>query len=311
MATSDPAPADRALRPDRGLLRLRGVSGRLGGPGAPLRRPWHQRADDRLAREEAVSGRGPAPPAGRVLEVLVAAPTVRVERIELAGGGRAVRKIYSLPRFGQRLRLAFGPGWLGRPKGEREADNLRRLHRGGAAAPPPLAAGSRRDRLGFVRQSWLLLPDLSPRPTLAEVLAGRAPVPTAFADRERLWQAVGASVADIHRLGCFYRDLRARNLLLGEGDLFWIDAAKSRWAKPPLAAAAAALDLAGFVLPLDLPPSAWSALIAGYGAFTDLERPQQLSRLLGRRRRRRLARVLAREAQRQSAGRNPVRIDGP
>lgn len=240
-------------------------------------------------------------PEGAVVERLVDAATVRVEVVELVDGRRVVRKLYSFPRLEQRLRGALRHSWLGRPKGEREAANLERLARGGAAVLAPLGWGSRRDRLGFVRESWLVLPYLERRATLEQILCGAAEVPGA-GEEGALWREVGVSVRRIHDLGCFYRDLRPRNLLVAPGDLRWIDASKSRWTPAPLPRPLAAEDLAGFLLPLDLAPrraaQVWSAFREGYCDFEDLAELEELPRELGWGGRRRLRKCVARERDR-------------
>lgn len=241
-----------------------------------------------------------AAPPGRPLRLLVDAPTVRVEVVELPGGVRAVRKVYALPSWRRRLAAVFGHAWLGRAKGPREAANLARLARGGAPVLAPLGSGERRDRLGFVRASWLLTPFLDGAPTLLELLrGGSAPVAAAVEDRAALWREIGAGVARIHRLGCRYRHLRARNLLLGPDGPRWIDASKSRWRRAPLARALAAADLHGFLAPLEqagwLTAADWSAFGAGYRPSRPELALAELERLISPRERARCRRELERE----------------
>jgi len=247
---------------------------------------------------------GGAPPEGAVLRRLVDAPTVKVELLELPSGERAVRKLYSFPRWSQRLRGALRHSWLGQPKGEREAGNLSRLAAGGAPVVAPSSSGSERDALGFVRQSWLLLPYLEGRLGLDQIVAGAA-APPGPDGADALWRQVGRGVRKIHQLGCFYRDLRPRNLLVGEADQRWIDASKSRWFPAPLEPARAAEDLAGLLLPLPVEEGErawiWTCVRGGYGAFQELADPSALAGLLGGRGRRRLEAVLRRERLRQRA----------
>ncbi len=236
-----------------------------------------------------------------VVRRLVDAPTVRVEVVE-GEEGLELRKLYSFPRWGQRWRAALRHTWLGQAKGEREAANLLRLAQGGAPALAPIGCGSRRDRLGFVRASWLWLPYLEGWVSLAEVLRGQAEPPPAWRNRGRLWQEVGAGVARIHALGCRYRDLRPRNLLLGPAGMRWIDASKSRWLPEPLPRAQAAEELAGFLLPWEGELGEdFTAFWRGYRGWEGVERAVELTAELATPARKRLRRLLEREAARCQA----------
>ncbi len=230
--------------------------------------------------------------------VLLEAPTVRLV-VEERDGGPVVRKTYRFPRASQRWKGALRHTWLGRPKGEREAANLLRLAEGGAPALRPLEWGSRRDRLGFVLESWLVLPYLEGWVGLDQFLRPSSPPIEGWDSLHGLWKEVGHAVSRIHDLGCLYRDLRPRNLLVGPGELAWIDASKSRFRSGPLGAEERAEDLLGFWLPVPADrregfPAFWK----GYGGDPVLGDLAGLERQLSAGGRRRLRRVVRRERER-------------
>jgi hypothetical protein len=230
--------------------------------------------------------------------VLLEAPTVRLV-VEERDGCPVVRKTYRFPRVSQRWKGALRHTWLGRPKGEREAANLLRLAEGGAPVLRPLEWGSQRDALGFVLESWLVLPFLEGWVGLDRFLTLSPPPIAGWDSPEGLWREVGHAVSQIHDLGCLYRDLRPRNLLVGPGELAWIDASNSRFRSGPLGAEERAEDLLGFWLPV--PPDqrqGFAAFWKGYGGDPVLGDLAGLERQLFAGGRRRLRRVVRRERER-------------
>ncbi len=238
-------------------------------------------------------------PASELQAVLVNRPTVRVERRRLLDGRQVLLKLYFFPHAGARVAAAFRHTWLGVPKVVREACNLMRLDAAGVPVPRPLAWAVARDRCGFVRDSWLLLPWLAPGATLEDLLLdGLAPTGAAF------WETVGASISRIHAAGCFYRHLAPRNLLVAPGGgLHWLDPARSTWVPPPLAAGRCAADLALFLLPLRelLPAGAAAAVLRGHGGGMPVD-PVDLLAAAPWRLRRRCRGWIAREEARLRAG---------
>ncbi|TAH36775.1 MAG: hypothetical protein EYC70_07225 [Planctomycetota bacterium] len=201
-------------------------------------------------------------PDGTVRATLVDRPTVRVQQLDLADGRRGVLKRYFFPYWSQRMRALHRHAWLGLPKPVNEARNLLRLSAAGVPALEPMAWAVKTSPLGIVRDGWLLLPYLDGARTLEQVLRAHTTLPEAF------WSTLGAEVRRVHDVGCWYRNLAARNLLLTpELALHWIDPGKSQWLRAPLDSSRAAADLAVFLIPLQpfLPPGAWPAFQRGYG----------------------------------------------
>ncbi len=234
------------------------------------------------------------PPTGRVRAVFVDSPTVRVEQIDLEDGSRIVLKRYSFPRFSQRLKGALRHTLLGTPKALRESRALERLQNEGIPVLAALAVGVHRGWDGFVRESWLTTPFRPQARNLGTMLRGGDPLPPTF------WEGVGTSVGALHSLGCWYRGLVPRNLLVEPDFSFHlIDAAKCRWKTPPLPSPLVRLDLARLFLPAQgaglLPEGAWPAFLTGYrGLDTDLSLEEILRPFLPAARRRAEA-VIARE----------------
>lgn len=195
---------------------------------------------------------------------LVETPTVEVRLLRDPRGGEAVLKRYRFPRLLRRLEAAFRHSWLtARPKAARELRALRRLRELGVPAVEPLGWGVVRDRLGFVRDSFLLTRHW-PQPDLARLLQDHGPPPPAA------WHALGVSVAAMHARGVRHGGLAPRNVLVGQPtdgrwQVRWLDPARAQFRDRRLPRGEAERDLDALRPTLEAaPPEARAAFEEGY-----------------------------------------------
>ncbi len=152
-----------------------------------------------------------------------------------------VRKRYRFPTLARRLRPALRHTGLPPARVAAEARALREFARRGLPAVRPVAWAVERDRLGLVRDSWLLT-EAEDAPDLGALLAGAGPPPLTEV-------AVARSILSLHEAGVFHGGLAPRNLLVVRRDderaprCVWLDPAKVRFFQgpvpPPLRAAEA------------------------------------------------------------------------
>ena len=215
-------------------------------------------------------------PAGERVERLVDRPTVTVDVLRGADDALVVCKRYFFPTLGSRLRGILRHTGFGTPKPTREFENLVRLQSAGADVAAPIASAVRRDLLQLVTDGWVLVA-FEEGDTLERLLLGERP-PAADA-----WRAIGASVRTIHDAGCWYRNLCARNLMVGPaGRLAWIDPAKSRWQNGPVHETHALVDLIVLLDPVEpwMPDGSWEASFEGYGRWPGVRNAKDLLTLL-------------------------------
>jgi 3-deoxy-D-manno-octulosonic-acid transferase len=131
------------------------------------------------------------------------------------------------------LRHYFRGGWIGRlvedrflhrpalhSRARQEFFLLRHMRRCGLPVPRPLAAGYRRQ--GWCYRADLIIGLVAGSTDLAQRLASGASLTAAQ------WEAVGATIARLHRAGVDHADLNCHNILIdGEGGFWLIDFDKS------------------------------------------------------------------------------------
>jgi hypothetical protein len=203
----------------------------------------------------------------RHLERRVDEETVQVDMLRTSEVHDVVLKRYFFPLPEQRWKAALRHTWLiGKPKAQREAEALQRIHRAGLPIARPIGWAVQRDSLGFVLDSWLLserLPgeDLQRRLSRGEMLPDAA------------WFAVGASAGLLHDGGVQHGGLAARNVIVAESDrnvgsgwtAAWVDPAKAEFLHR-LGDFRRAAELLHFWAGLsDASPWARAAFAEGYG----------------------------------------------
>ncbi len=196
-------------------------------------------------------------------ELLVETPTVRVERRLAPDGESYAVKRYAFPRLVRRLEAAFRHTWLAVPKARAEMRALAQLRALGVPVVEPVGCGVRRDRAGFVRDSFLIT-RWWPHLDLDRLLS------TAGPPSPEAWRALGLSIAVMHVRGVRHGGLAARNVLVGREEsgawrVRWLDPARARFRGRPLTRAEAERDLDELRPTLDAAPEeARAAFEEGY-----------------------------------------------
>ncbi|KAA3609478.1 MAG: hypothetical protein DWQ01_09085 [Planctomycetota bacterium] len=238
-------------------------------------------------------------PDGKPLTRWVDRPTVQVDLWQLPDDRQAVLKRYVHPHWHRRLLAAHRHGWLGPSKPESEARNLLALSAHGVITVGVLAWSTLRGLLGDVQDGWILTA-FQPGETLETLLNRNSRLSPAA------WRVLGASLAQIHAAGCWYRKPFARNLLwTPEEQWCWLDAQEARWPKS-LASWQRSWDQACLCLPWQgrLDDQAWSAFQSGYGEGQIASKLQDLAPSLPGRWKVKLEQRLERERLRQEASLN-------
>jgi 3-deoxy-D-manno-octulosonic acid kinase len=130
--------------------------------------------------------------------------------------------------------------------------------------PKPVAAFYR--RAGLTYRCDLITQRIAQAESLSAALGSGAP-------EQKVWRAVGAAIARLHRLGVDHADLNAHNILIGVGGISIIDFDRGRlrapgaWAAANLQRLLRSLRKISSALPPDrFTPANWNDLLAGYRA---------------------------------------------